>query len=313
MATFIKSMVTASFIAAAVTVFSIRLVAPALPPFVGPPDYDETRLLNLPVAKRLVVLTEDGTVRIEATSQNSIVVEAHIRIYDRGRSDAATLKAAAGDLVQATRDGDKLEIATLPDALRLDGDAVVDYVIRVPRGTDVDVIGSNGNIWIAEGCGRVAVFGGNSDIEIKGPLGIVIAKSENGRIRLIESMEDATLEAVNGSVYADVRGGTLEASTINGHIIARVLDSGVIACDLVSENGSITIELATSASFSYDARTDRGIIRSDFALSGEGDSGVLNRKHIQGALGSGGPALTVDAMNGNIWFKKRTRELKRAL
>lgn len=303
-----KSLFTAALIAGTVIWFSVRLIAPALPPFVGPPDYEEFRQFNLPQAKHLVVDNADGTVRVrthDSPDASMVNIHAEIRLYGRKATNDAALADYATELVQATHQNGILEIVTEPQARPAGIDLSVAYEIRVPKGTDVDVIGSNGNVWVEEGCGRVAVYGGNSDIEITEPRGIVIAKSDNGRIKLVEARDDATLEAVNGSIYADMADGVLDAATVNGHIVVRVLSETVDACDLESENGSVTVELASNA-FSYDARTGRGFIRSDFALAEDQPPGVLDAKRIQGSVGRGGPLLTVDALNGNIWFKRKS-------
>ncbi len=310
MVAFAKSGLTAGVLVAAVLYFAARQIAPALPPFVGPPDFEETRSLNLPSAKRLVVVNEDGAVRIETRSAGGIAVSANIRLYGGSNVPESALRDYAAGLVAARHSEGTLEIVSEPGERIADTDLAVVYEISVPPGTDIDVVGSNGNVWIAEGCGRVAVHGGNSDIEIHEPLGIVIAKSANGRIKLVNARQDATLEAVNGSIFADMQSGMLDASTTNGHIIARLLNAGVDGCDLVSNNGSITIEFAADR-FGYDVRTGRGILRSDFALPGESAPGVLDTKHAQGAMGGGasvdiaqGPFLTAHALNGNIWLKR---------
>lgn len=301
-----RSVLSAVLLAAAILIFAVRHIAPALPPFVGPPDFQESRSLGFPAAAHVVVMNEDGAVRIETSADGGVQVEADIRLYGGTEVGDETLAAYASELVEATFQGGRLEIVTEPRARVAGVDLAVAYVITVPEGTDIDVIGANGNVSIAEGCGKVAVYGGNSDIEIVRPRGIVIAKSENGRIKLVEGRDDANLEAVNGNIYADMYDGRLKAHTVNGLVIARLLDRSVDYCETVSANGSITIELAFDG-FEVDLHTDRGFIRSDFALGNDLDPGVLDVKTAKGESGGGGAMLMAEALSGNIWLKRNAQ------
>lgn len=302
----LNSVITACALFGAIVFFAVRHVAPALPPFVGPPDFRDTRALTLPPAQHVVVSNADGAVRVDtAADAANVSVRADIRLYGGPETDKAALEACAAGLVQTTLADGRIEIVTEPGDRIAGVDLIVSYEILVPLGTDIDVVGSNGNVWIAEGCGRVAVHGGNSDIEIVEPQGIVIAKSANGRIKLVNGRENATLEAVNGSIFADMEDGTLDARTTNGHVIARLFSDNVDACDLESENGSITIELAYDT-FQYDVETARGFIKSDFELDAGLGPGVLDTKRAEGQRGPAGSTLLMaKALNGNIWLKRK--------
>ncbi len=178
----------------------------------------------------------------------------------------------------------------------------VEYTVQVPLGTNIDITGSNGNIWVAEGCGRVAVHSRNADIEILEPRGTVIARSTNGRISVFDARQSTTLQTVNGNIVAELLDGVLEASSTNGSITTRVLDARVSGCVLNTENGAIKVELGEGVSFTVDASAERGSVRSDFTVDRAG--GPRRTRSLQGSVGDGKTKLNLTTGNGSIWLAR---------
>lgn len=305
MASFLRSLITAILIASAVLLFTVKVVAPVLPPLVGPPDLTVTKTLKLPAANTLRLANADGAIRIRTHSdptREEIEVQADIKVYFRAKADLREAEAYIASLIQAKSTSLVLDIVTEPEDRPSSLDLRVDYTIVVPSGTNIETVGSNGNIWISKGCGRVTVRGDNSDIEIVEPAGTVNARNTNGRIRVLDAANDTTLETINGNIYAHMRGGSLNATTANGHILAWVLDKAVKACDLTSQNGGITVVLKADSSATLDAVTGQGTIRSDFAI--DGPAGVQGRKQLHGVIGPGETRLTMETLNGSIWIRR---------
>ena len=137
------------------------------------------------------------------------------------------------------------------------------------------------------------------------PAGSVLAESTNGRIRVMDAPQGATIRTVNGNVYAHMLGGRLKAATTNGAIVAHVLKPEVGACDLTSQNGGITLVMAEQCSARVDAVTGRGVVKSDFLV--DSSSGVQQRKQLRGIIGRGDTMLRMDTLNGNIWITRSER------
>ncbi len=301
----IVSLFTAAMIAGTVLLFTVRVLAPALPPFVGPPDIRESKSLKLPVYSMLRLSNVDGSLQVYTHPEDSglgIEIEADIMVYLARDADRSEVERFIDGLVEARGSGDLLEVIAEPSPRPPSIDMQVDFTIYVPRGTDVEALGANGNVRIAEGCGNVTIRGVNSDIEILQPEGAVVAQNTNGRIRVMGAASTAKIDSINGSIIAAMRGGELEATSLNGNILARVEENSVRRCDLESENGGITVVLADDSSATVEATTDRGFIRSDFAFGGS--TGVLESKQLNGTLGEGGTKLTIETLNGNIWVAK---------
>jgi len=301
----LRSLLTACFIAAAVQCLTIGVLSPNLPRIVGRANIDEKRELTLPKANVIYLNNEDGWIQVHTYASDgvdAIRVQARIRAYVAAASALPTARSYVKSLIRLDSDADKLQIITEPEERPDAVDLYVDYLLQIPRGTDITLEGSNGNIWISKGCGRVSVAGRNTDIEIVEPSGSVVARSTNGRIRVVDAPLGATLKTVNGNVYAHMLGGTLSATTTNGSIVAHVLDPKVNACDLKSQNGGITLVMQDDCSASIEAVTGRGVIASD--LSFKTDPGFSKKRHLRGSIREGHTKLRMDTLNGNIWITK---------
>jgi len=298
----LRSILTACVIAAVVLCFSIGVLASNLPRVVGGPDVRETRELKLPAARMLNLVNEDGSAQVYTHAADEITVQASIRVYNRAGVEDSVVQGFMKSLVTVNALAESLSIVTEPDERPDDIDLRVDYLIQVPVGTDVNIKGSNGNVWIAKSCGRVGIMGRNTDIEIAAPQGAVEAESTNGRIRVLDAPQGARIKTVNGNIYAHMLGGTLDAVTTNGAIVARVLNPNVAQCSLSSQNGGITVVMADDCTGAIDAVTDRGTVKSDLPL--DVTSGTQRSRHLKGTIGAGHTMLKMDTLNGNIWITK---------
>lgn len=111
---------------------------------------------------------------------------------------------------------------------------------------------------------------------------------------------DLDVATVNGSIEVSTT-GTAEATTVNGSIRARLgsadFDRGA---EFTTVNGDIRLELPGDADAHVSARTIHGDIDSDFPLTVRGR---FSTKRLNGTIGRGGPALTLETVNGSIWLR----------
>jgi hypothetical protein len=267
---------------------------------VGRPDVQETKQFTHPAEGVFRLVNSDGLVRVSTHSGPAVTGRADIRAFLRDGATVETIRDYVGSLVEIHGKDGVVEIVTEPTD-RPDGiELLVVYDVQIPVGTDVEIVSNNGNVWIEPGCGRVDVKGRNTDIDIRGPRGSVVAESVNGRISVYEVPDGGQLKTVNGSVYADVAGGHLEAATANGRIVARLLGPAVAGAALSSQNGGVTLEMQAECSATILAKTARGSVRADLPL--DTTSGTKQRRILQGTVGEGDSRtkITVDTLNGDI-------------
>ncbi|MEX2280888.1 MAG: DUF4097 family beta strand repeat-containing protein [Gemmatimonadota bacterium] len=145
-------------------------------------------------------------------------------------------------------------------------DVKVDFVVRVPRGTNF--------------AGRSV----NGAVTITGLTGDVKAHTVNGDVRVTTS-------------------GLAEATTVNGTINAsmgRANWDDVLAFETV--NGAIILELPEQFDAEVHASTVNGSISTDYPLTIRGRFGP---KRLSGTVGRGGRELMLDTVNGSIELRKR--------
>ena len=304
MARFLRSVGTSGILGLAVLVFAIEVLAPRLPPYAGPPDLRLSRSLTLPSADTLHIDNSDGSIRVVTQADRSeISIEVRIKVYAlNDAADMRMMERYSESLVQAESSAASLRLITeavkRPETLALQ----VEYTVHVPLETNINITGSNGNIWVAEGCGEVSVHSRNADIEILEPQGAVIAQSTNGRISVIDAQNSTTLRTVNGNIFAEMLDGALEASSTNGTIKTHVLDPRVSGCVLNSENGGIKVILDEGISFTVDASAERGSVQSDFAIGRA--QGSRKTRSLHGSVGDGETKLNLSTGNGSIWLAR---------
>ena len=126
----------------------------------------------------------------------------------------------------------------------------------------------------------------------------VDAHTMNGTISLSGVTGGISAETLNGSIDIHHAAGAIEAKSTNGNINA-VIDS--LGSDdevtLKGVNGSMTAVLPPDLEAEVDLGTVNGGLRSDFAVTTEGE---LSKRHLQGRIGSSSREITLKTVNGNV-------------
>ena len=299
----LKSAGTAIFIALAIQMFTVGILAPRLPREVCPPGIQSNHTFTLTAAPILRLINKDGTVRVQVnTTLNAIQLIARVRVYTTSAEGQALAENYLNTLFKIEETPDLVTVVTEPDTRPDVVDMRVDYTVEVPPDTDISIDVANGNVWVAAGCNNISIEGNNSDVEVIKPNGEVSAKTVNGRISVLECTAETTLETVNGSIQTSLSGGALQASTITGSILATLLGESVDACDLTSLNGSITLVMSDQLSVDMNAATECGLVRTDVSM--EPWNGVKKRRQVYGTIGDGTTVESVNSMNGDIVIQR---------
>lgn len=132
----------------------------------------------------------------------------------------------------------------------------------------------------------------------------VDAATMNGSISLTGVTGGIAAHAVNGSINISRAAGPIEAKATNGSIEAMV-DSLGEDDPIVLEgvNGSMTAVLPASLEGDVRLSTVNGGIRSDFAVTTEGE---LSRHSLRGQIGSSSREIVLKTVNGNVSLLKRS-------
>ena len=118
----------------------------------------------------------------------------------------------------------------------------------------------------------------------------------NGDIEIADVLGEAKASTVNGDVKVTAS-DKVEASTVNGNIVATVTGVPRSAMGFHTVNGSIDLTLSGGASAHVSASAVNGNLSTDFPITVKGEFG---NKSMTGAIGSGGPEIKMNTVNGSV-------------
>ncbi|WP_166394916.1 DUF4097 family beta strand repeat-containing protein [Rubrobacter marinus] len=192
-----------------------------------------------PRARALVRLTNGpGQVRIEGAEAETVEISAER--YARGSDPSAARENASGVAVDVAREGSTLEISS--DGGRGTG---VDYSLRVPVGSRVEVESAEGDVEIAGVADSVGVTAEMGDVAVRDVRGSVTVDAPQGDVAVEGiSTETGNVELSVGSgdlILRDLVVGILEARVEAGsaELLGRFAGGG----RLLVETGSIAVRV----------------------------------------------------------------------
>lgn len=264
---------------------------------------------------RLSVENMNGSVEITAWEKDTVEV-------------VGTKFARSQDLLKQLQ----IDVVATPDAVRirtvppggLHGNYGAKYVIRVPARTELERIAtSNGQLRVEGITGPARLKTSNGSVRVSRLQGSLDVTTSNGRVEVRELAGPAVVHTSNGAVDVEEVQGSLDITTSNGRITARLtkpepqrpvrLESSNGSVELTmnelndnpvrvrTSNSSVTMRLPASVNAQLSANTSNSNISSDFDVT---TRGTLNKHHLEGTIGRGGPLLSVSTSNGSIRLQK---------
>ena len=219
----------------------------------------------------------NGTVTVTVGEPGVVTVVARKEIRALDESKA---KQALPELkVEVSQNGDEVSIETVyPKASRsLFGAGLsmsVQYDVKVPRGTEVDLTTLNGNV-------NVDLPGSKASCE-----------TTNGSVK-VESAQLLSAASVNGKITFKAE-DLEDVSGTNGSISGAITSLRPRRARVETVNGSVDLTLPRAASFRMEAENVNGAIQCDF--SGPGGS----KHEITGDVNGGGESVSVSTVNGSV-------------
>ncbi len=124
----------------------------------------------------------------------------------------------------------------------------------------------------------------NSDITVTGVRGAVDLDTVNGSITATGLAADARLDSVNGNLSAE---------------FASLAGVSEVKLDTVNGRASVTLPKGAGARIDADSVNGRVSIDQPVKL------GKIHRHSITGEIGTGGPAISIETVNGSIAVSER--------
>ncbi len=237
----------------------------------------ETFKQTYPLAPEGIIHLENvnGDITIKAWDRSEVALEAEKQAKNDEELQQIKLLISSSNWNVNGRSTSKLTIKTQFPKAHLgflsfghgSSTGSVRYRLMVPAGARLDKIDSV-----------------NSDITVAGVRGSVELETVNGRITATGLAADARLESVNGSLSAEFAS----------------LD-GVQKVKLDSVNGRASVVLPKGAGARIDADSVNGGVSIDQAVT----LGKIHRHSLTGQIGSGGPDISLETVNGGISIKEK--------
>lgn len=183
----------------------------------------------------------------------------------------------------------------------LEGDSVVET-----SGGHIEVKELEGDLAADTSGGHIAIEGisGDAKVETSGGHitankvgGDVVGNTSGGHIEVADVRGNITVETSGGHIEIDGARGVVNAHTSGGSVEVEFAKGNGKGGTIESSGGGIRVVIDPDVDLTIDASSGGGSVSSDVPLK---VAGKLNRSHIKGTIGKGGPVLTVHTSGGSI-------------
>jgi hypothetical protein len=264
---------------------------------------------------RLTVDNSNGSIEISGWDQDTIDIS--------GSKYARTPELRDALKIEIDHTADSVHIRTVRPSDRR-GNMGAKYVIKVPRRTELErIASSNGSIHTLDVEGPARLKTSNGGVRAENLRGTLDVQTSNGGIEVQNLEGSASLHTSNGRVHAEDVRGSLEADTSNGGIQVRLvkpeagrpvkLETSNGPIELTMEavnqneihastsNGGITVHLPSGIGANLTAHASNSSISTEFDVATQG---TIEKHHLEGKIGGGGPAIELNTSNGSIRLMK---------
>jgi DUF4097 and DUF4098 domain-containing protein YvlB len=222
----------------------------------------------------------------------------------KARTQAVAVAFAAEVMVTAVQDGERIRVGHQhpqpPEGVQVQ----VNYSVECPARLGAEVSTANGNLHAAGVAGGVVASTNNGNVHLEQCAGRFELKTRNGNLAIAKARlrEEGRLITNNGNVSVEVLEGvgTLTATTTNGNVVLRLPKEGAqeVPVSASTTNGNVEVRLPDDFRGKVDARTSRGQVHSDFALT---TTEPARKGELIGQIGeAGGPEIWLRAATGNL-------------
>ena len=261
---------------------------------------NETLIFDVYAA--LEITSDFGDVQVAAADVDGIEVELVKTAWAQTVEEA---EARAGAItVRVTENADRLTLVyEKPDEINLGfhtGADSVDFIVRVPAETSVDLKTSFGEVRVSGLTGNAVVESNFGNLEVEDLTGALVALSSNASIHI------ARIEAGEGEVEVSTSFGEITLEDVTGANVSVRSRNGPITIGEVTaretvlvENQFGNIEITDVRAVALEIDNDNGQIRVEGGQLGDRVT-AANRFGGVHLIGVAAPAYTLSTSNGDV-------------
>ena len=274
----------------------------------------------------LMLSNVSGNIQVTTGTGERIEVEALKHAWGQNLEQAKQRLADA--LIETYATGNRVELRVESGDRRDARGVDIEFNIKVPADTSVDLRTVSGDVRVVNVKGEVRVQGVSGNVALEGTARLAAAKTVSGGITITNAGSDAlSLSTVNGDLLVQTLSSrALDVNTVNGDIritgwsgdraTIRSLDGDLdLQTSLVkggryeieSHSGDINLSLPEQPGFELEAHTFNGRIRVDFSIRSEGPIRDHDRgpRSVRGTYGDGSSSLRLQTFDGNLTVTRR--------
>lgn len=284
------------------------------------------RTLDVGETGELSLANVAGDIHVEGGSGSQIVIEAVKRLEGGGGREL--LDNVEIDVSQT---GDRVRVETRHTGRGRhrhshgNGGVAVDYRVKVPRGTEVDLHSVSGDVTLVGVGGGATLQSVSGDVSATDVGRLVEAKSVSGDVvvKKARSTRNVDIASVSGEVQVDdIEAPEISVSSVSGDVTLNAVTSeratlesvsgeirytGRIAprgrYDFQSHSGNVVVTIGDDVGFALEASTFSGDIDSELPL--ESTSAGRRGRRLSGVFGDGSAAIEAQTFSGNVRIRKR--------
>jgi hypothetical protein len=275
----------------------------------------------------LILSNTSGTVQVTAAGSERIEVEALKHAWGPNAEQAKRRLAEAQ--IESYASGNRVELRVEHGGGGGERRIDVEFNVKVPADTTVDVRTASGDVRVTNVKGEVRVQSANGNLALEGTTRLAAVKTVSGGITITNGGADAqlSLSTINGDLLVQtLNARALDVNTINGDVRIngwsgdrahiRTLDGDLdLQTSLVkggryeieSHSGDVNLSLPEQPGFELEAHTFSGRIRIDFPVKSEGPIRDTDRgpRSVRGTYGDGSSSLKLQTFDGNLTVTRR--------
>ncbi len=273
---------------------------------------DFSKSFTVTSGQKLQLTTDVGSVAIEGTDGDQVLVTAEIKGSDDAISDfEITAEQTSGGIVIR---GEKQSKGWS----KLWNNFNVNYTVKVPKTFDINVKTAGGNIKVNSLSGTLegetsggnillsgvdgkmdfTTSGGNIEVDrMKGTLNIT---TSGGNVKIENAEGDVAAATSGGNMTFSGITGKLQAGTSGGNIKAKISgpNKGIT---LKTSGGDIAVWVSADVKASLEAATSGGEVTCELPIT---ITGKMKSDKIKGDINGGGEPIILKTSGGDIDLKK---------
>lgn len=244
------------------------------------------------------VSTFDGSIEVRSWDRPDVLVVIEKMASDKGAAERIE--------VRAEQTGNRIVLDVVPPA---DQHSPLDWtrsrgarlIVSMPEAGDLRAKSGDGSIVVERLVGRIQLQSGDGSIRARDLSGDLAFHTGDGSIRLDDVSGKLDVSTGDGSIVIAGRLSTLKARSGDGSVRIQATEGSGRAgdWDIVTGEGTVTLQVADDFGAELDARTGDGRVRVQGVEVGDRQTS-RERRELHARIGDGGRQVRVRTGDGAI-------------